>query len=34
MTFQQIYNLAIEMGIKADLRGVKSVEKHLKRVKE
>ena len=34
MTLQQIYNLAIEMGIKADLRGVKSVEKHLKRIKE
>ncbi|MEK7635964.1 MAG: NGG1p interacting factor NIF3 [Patescibacteria group bacterium] len=34
MTLQQIYNLVIEMGIKADLRGVKSVEKHLKLVKE
>lgn len=34
MTLQQIYNLAIEMGINADLRGVKSVEKHLKRIKE
>lgn len=34
MTLQQIYNLAIEMGTGADLRGVKSVEKHLKRIKE
>lgn len=34
MTIKQIYNLAIEMGIGADLRGKKSVEKHLKRTEE
>ncbi|MCL5004884.1 MAG: NGG1p interacting factor NIF3 [Patescibacteria group bacterium] len=34
MTLKQIYNLAMEMGIAADLRGRKSVEKHLKRAKE
>ncbi len=34
MTLKQIYNLAIEMGIAADLRGKKSVEKHLRRAKE
>ncbi|MBI5306259.1 NGG1p interacting factor NIF3 [Candidatus Wolfebacteria bacterium] len=34
MTIQQIYNLAVEMGIKADLRGEKSVENNLKRIKE
>lgn len=34
MTLKQIYNLAIEMGIAADLRGKKSVEKYLKRTKE
>ena len=34
LTLKQIYNLAIEMGIAADLRGKKSVEKHLKRIKE
>jgi len=34
LTLKQIYNLAIEMGIAADLRGKKSVEKHLKRTKE
>lgn len=34
MTIKQIYNLAIEMGINADLRGKKSVEKHLKRAEE
>ncbi len=31
MTIQQIYKLAIEMGINADLRGKKAVEKYLER---
>ena len=34
MTIEQIYNLAIEMGIDADLRGKKSVENNLKRLKD
>src|SRR3989344_832448 len=34
MTLQQIYNLAIKMGIEADLRGKAKVEKNLKRAKE
>jgi len=34
ITLRQIYNLAIKMGINADLRGSKNVEKHLKRIKE
>ncbi|MEK7062251.1 MAG: NGG1p interacting factor NIF3 [Patescibacteria group bacterium] len=34
LTIKQIYNLAIEMGIAADLRGKKNVEKYLKRMKE
>lgn len=34
MTIQQIYNLAIEMGIKNDFRPKKQIEKHLKRLKE
>lgn len=33
MTLKQIYNLVIELGIKADLRGKKRVEKKLKRTK-
>ena len=32
MTIEQIYNLAIEMGIDADLRGKKSVENNLKKI--
>ncbi len=34
MTIQEIYELAIKMGIKADLRGEKKVKKNLKRVEE
>ena len=34
MTIQEIYNLAIEMGKKADLRGQERVEKNLARLKE
>lgn len=34
MTIQQIYDLAIEMGIRADLRGRVRVKKDLERVKE
>src|SRR3989344_2568567 len=34
MTIQQIYNLAIEMGIRNDFRPKKQIEKHLKRLKE
>jgi len=34
MTIQQIYKLAIEMGIKADLRGEKAVTKYLKRQRQ
>jgi putative NIF3 family GTP cyclohydrolase 1 type 2 len=34
LTLKQIYNLAVEAGVAADLRGRKSVEKHLKRTKE
>jgi len=33
MKLQQIYKLAIEFGIKNDLRGIKEVEKRLKRIK-
>jgi putative NIF3 family GTP cyclohydrolase 1 type 2 len=34
MTIQQIYKLAIEMGIKADFRPKSQIEKHLERIKE
>lgn len=34
MTIQQIYNLAVKMGVEADLRGKAMVSKMLKRVKE
>ncbi|OGC48015.1 MAG: NGG1p interacting factor NIF3 [Candidatus Portnoybacteria bacterium RIFCSPLOWO2_01_FULL_43_11] len=34
MTIKQIYNLAIEMGIEADLRGKEKVKKYLARQKE
>ncbi len=34
MTQQEIYQLAIQMGIEADLRGKKEIEKILKRTKE
>ncbi len=34
MTIQEIYNLAIKMGIEADLRGKTAVQKNLKRLKE
>lgn len=34
MTLQQIYNLAIKMGINADLRGKQAVQKVLKRAKD
>lgn len=34
MTIQEIYNLAVKMGIEADLRGEKEVRRHLARVKE
>ncbi len=34
MTLQEIYNLAVKMGIGADLRGRKAVLKNLKRIKE
>lgn len=34
MTIQQIHDLAIKMGIKADLRGEKVVKKNLQRMKE
>jgi hypothetical protein len=34
MTIQEIYNLAVEMGKKADLRGEVRVEKNLARLKE
>jgi len=34
MTIKQIYHLAIEMGIKADLRGEKSVRSGLKKINE
>jgi len=33
MTIQQIYDLAVKMGIKADLRGEKNVRKNLERIK-
>lgn len=32
MTIEQIYRLAVELGIKNDLRGVPAVKKHLQRV--
>jgi len=34
MTIQEIYNLAVKLGIENDLRGKQAVLKHLKRVKE
>ncbi|PJE57888.1 MAG: NGG1p interacting factor NIF3 [Candidatus Portnoybacteria bacterium CG10_big_fil_rev_8_21_14_0_10_36_7] len=34
MTFQEIYNLAIKMGIDADLRSKEAILKNLKKVKE
>ena len=34
MTTQQIYDLAVNMGIKADLRGQQKVKKYLERVKK
>ena len=34
MNIQQIHNLAIKMGVKADLRGEKVVKKNLQRMKE
>ena len=34
MTLQQIFDLALQMGIKADPRGVEEVERLLKRVKK
>jgi len=34
MTIQEIYDLAIEMGIKADPRGEKAVRKHLEKAKK
>lgn len=34
MILQEIYNLAVKMGIKADLRGQDAVFKNLKRIKE
>ena len=34
MTIQQIYQIAIEMGIRNDFRPKKQIEKHLKRLKE
>src|SRR3989338_4110082 len=34
MTIQQIYQIAIEMGMKNDFRPKKQIEKHLKRLKE
>lgn len=34
MTIQQIYKLAIEIGVKADFRPKSEIEKHLKRIKE
>ncbi len=34
MTIQQIYQLAIELGIKNDFRPKAQIEKHLKRIKE
>lgn len=34
MTIQQIYQLAIELGIKNDFRPKKEIEKQLKRIKE
>ncbi|MDP3014889.1 MAG: Nif3-like dinuclear metal center hexameric protein [bacterium] len=34
MIFQEIYNLAVKMGIESDLRGKAKVQKYLKRVKE
>jgi len=34
MTIQQIYNLAVEMGVRADLRGATIVKKKLQREKE
>ncbi len=34
MTTQQIYKLAIELGIKSDLRGVEKVKKYLERTKK
>ena len=34
MTTQEIYNLAVELGIKADLRGQAAVKKYLDRTKE
>ena len=34
MKIQEIYNLAIKMGVDADLRGREAVEKLLRRKKE
>jgi len=34
MTIRQIYHLAVQMGIKADLRGEKKVKKYLDKVKQ
>jgi len=34
MTIQQIYNLAIKIAMKADLRGEKAVKKYLRRIRE
>jgi len=34
MTTQQIYNLAVQLGIKADLRGLARVKKYLERIKK
>jgi len=34
MTIKQIYDLAIQLGIKNDLRGVKNVEKNLERIRK
>ena len=34
MTIQEIYDLALEMGIKADPRGEESVNKQLRKIKE
>jgi len=34
MTIKEIYNLAVKMGIEADFRGKKEIERNLKRLKE
>jgi hypothetical protein len=34
MTIQQIYKLALDMGVKADFRSKSEIDKHLKRIKE